>query len=1334
MQAILKSYLKKLTNLSGNNRSLLLLRNVSDQTMDLHELDYQLNEPSFHIIEKLIRRDRQIDVSPLQDARDKDTGRISQRLRKLQRMDQFIFEERGSHDLYVGWPVVKGKLSDGTLIRCPLIFFPISLEQHKKNWVLHRRDDVNVTFNKSFILAYSYFNKIKLDEDLFENNLEDFDTDSTMFRTQLYQTFKDSSLELNFNQDNFINTLVPFTNYKKDEFDKLYHEGNLKLFPEAVLGIFPQSGSYQVPDYLKMIEQVRVKDMDHFFAEKSFDNDEGSGFFREYTSGIREEQIFNAFPLDTHQENALKTVRKGRSVVIQGPPGTGKTQLIANLVTDFMARGRKVLVVSQKKAALEVLTKRLRKIDLDPFIGVVHDFKDDRKSIFNKISHQIDRISEYRQLNNNLDTVYTERQFLQVCRNLDQLVEKLNEFKEALFDTAECGYSVKELYLTSDPKKPFIPLKTVYFNYTGDQIRDFSSLISKYFTYLKKFQQYDYPWKSRKSFHGLTTSDLFDIQATLRSIIPSMNGSLKNVNEAGVSITFEQLYQMVQNKDELESIIRSMEALNRTDYLMKLLDEEEEGLWFSNMERVVLSCYQGDGPEVTLKADDIGKIQKVLYWAMESLRTPWRWIRWLLTSDKSFLKETLSANGLRLNRKGVHQLSEKIDNRLNLEHNLSKLRAKEWLHEVPGPTDSLAGIQQWFTDYEEAIKLKQLITGVRNLKEMLDRSDANRFLEGLKALKSGAEEVIEMQMAWQKWLSPLMIKKIMEEPDIVEPLVNVLTRDFDAMVKFDEITHDMTSSDRTVMEALEEVVRDFNTNEAIEIFQNSIRLAWIAHIELKYPVLRIASNGELRQFEDDLRRYSDEKHSLTLDILYMQLRERTYKDMVFNRLNNPITYRELQHQVNKKRKIWPLRKVIETFDEELYNLIPAWFCSPEAVSAIFSVEQKFDLVIFDEASQCFAERGFPSLYRGAQLVVAGDDKQLTPNDLYRVRWEDEDEEDYALEVESLLDLCRHYLTQIPLRGHYRSKNFDLIDFSNRHFYGSKLEMLPDREFFNQNDPSITYNLISGVWENNSNRPEAEEVLNTLLSIADENPGVEIGVVTTNIHQQGLIIDLIDEALASGARMPEKYFVKNIENVQGDECDILILSVTYGRDTKGNINAHFGSLNQKGGENRLNVAITRARDRVIVMTSLQPEELKVENARNDGPKLLKEYLQYAREVSDGLYKVSLPKKEEQRRDWYLSEKIHNLCKDIKTYYPYALIRDFPSSDLAVKQKDKVLGLIITDDNFYYQSPTILDHHLYKPRIFEENNWPFHSIYSRQIWIDPAGIEEQLITFINKITSD
>src|SRR5688572_19959044 len=251
------------------------------------------------------------------------------------------------------------------------------------------------------------------------------------------------------------------------------------------------------------------------------------------------------------------------------------------------------------------------------------------------------------------------------------------------------------------------------------------------------------------------------------------------------------------------------------------------------------------------------------------------------------------------------------------------------------------------------------------------------------------------------------------------------------------------------------------------------------------------------------------KQNLCREILLVKARELVYERLEYNRLNNLVTYRDLQHQVTKKKKLWPLRKLIAEFSTELFQLMPCWMASPESVSAIFPMTELFDLVIFDEASQCFSERGIPAMYRGKQVIVAGDDKQLQPSELYQVRWDDE-KESPDLEVDSLLELSERYLPTVHLQGHYRSQSLELIDFSNTHFYEGRLQLLPDREVINRHEPAIEYHNVNGIWENQTNDIEARAVAKKVFEILDQTPSKEIGVVTFNAPQQMLVLDCIEE--------------------------------------------------------------------------------------------------------------------------------------------------------------------------------------------------------------------------------
>ena len=1338
MQKILQHYLKRLTNLSGNNRSLLLLRLTSDHFIDVHSFDFVNNQPSFSIISDLIKGKSAVKLCNTFDSRNEVTNQLSMRLKKLQRSDKYIFEERGAKDLYVGWPFARGKFADGTPLRCPLLFFPVELENDGIQWSLKIRRNVNVTFNKSLLLAYAHYNKTPLDDEFIERVFDDFDNDSTVFRTALYQLIKDSPVELNFNQENFLDQLSDFTNFKKQDFINSQKDGEIKLFPEAVIGIFPQAGSYLVPDYIHMLENEKYADIEEFFVNRTLKEDEEeyrlhSHSFYDFLNKVKEEETFTPFKMDAFQENAIKAVKRGNSLVVQGPPGTGKSQMICNMISDFIARGKRVLLVCQKRAALDVVYNRLTEHNIADFAALVHDFKNDRKPIYEQLHRQIERLYEYRMKNNSLDAIQLERNFLQSSRKIDQIAEELEEFKFALFDEKEAGVSIKELYLTSDHTRPVINIKQEYKFFKVNEVDAFLSKLHIYFSYYAKFSSDDYTWKNRKSFAGYGISDLQKMREIIEEIPASQADFTKKTEELlGFKMDLTDGEKVFEMKDKLYQVAELLENEKVYEYFAYISHHQElspDLLWLSNAEKNLMACFKDNGPEISLTKYELGKFQEVLKKRMDSQKNIVKYIRWsLFSNDKPFIKRVLNANKLGQKKKHFRILENKIDNRLNLEHNLTKLRETKWLIEVP-KTYKLNDFIEWFDLQKKAVSAYAIFGHFRNFNEYFstDKYSLEDFKEKCRKLVDLTLDIPAKKARWMEYFRESRIETLLSRPELAKDMLKSLNADFDALCDFDIQRESLQNHEKAIIDKLSEVYDQNHTDNLEEVFLNSLKLAWIEYLESKYPVLRSVNSMRFEHNQKELQEEVKKKLKVSAEIVMMNARETTFRDIEFNKLNNMVTYRDLLHQVTKKRMIWPIRRVVSSFADEVFRLIPCWMASPESVSAIFPMEQLFDVVIFDEASQCFAERGIPAMYRGKQVVITGDDKQLSPFDLYKVRWDDETEDNDipALEVDSLLDLGSKYLMQVQLRGHYRSKSLDLIDFSNQLFYNGSLTLLPDREIVNSGNPAIEYIKVDGVWEGNRNKQEAEKVVEIYAKIVKEQPEKEIGIVTFNAQQQELILDSLDQyALDNKLNLPESLFVKNIENVQGDERDIIIFSIAYAADSKGAIRHQFGSLNVMKGENRLNVAVTRAREKVVIVTSIYPQELKTEDTKNEGPKLLKKYLQYSLDVSEGKFKPTLQPKEHSV-NWYLKDKLRELSQGNKKEYQF--VEEMPFADLTVKRKEKYLGLLLTDDDLYYQGVSVKDMHVYTPFTLSGKNWKFRGFSSREYWHDKEEIREQLLKF-------
>ncbi len=1344
MKHILQSYLRRLTNLSATNKSLLLLRLRVDYFVDIHDFNFLLKKPSFDIIRGLIAQKTGIPLCSLADSRDESNNLMSRKLRRLSRTEKYIFDERGSKDLYVGWPFVKGKFSDGTLVRCPLLFFPVELTLRNNDWEIGLRKDVSITFNKSFLLAYAYFNDIRLPEDLIERQLDDLDRDSTAFRTGIYNLIKESPVELNFNQENFIDELHSFKEYRKPEFEKEEKDGELKLFPEAVLGIFPQAGSYLVPDYNYLLEEDRYADIEEFFAGKTNENEEPVGrhspdFFY-FLNKIREEDTFTPYKLDAYQENALKAVKKGNSLVVQGPPGTGKSQLICNLISDFISRGQRVLLVCQKRAALDVVYERLSANGIADFAALVHDFRNYRKVIFNKINDQIEKLYDYQMKNSSLDALQMERQFSQASRKIDQIAEELEEFKKALFDESDAGISAKELYLKSDRDVPYVSLTQEYREFNYEKVIEFEPRLRAFFVYHKEYNREGYTWRERKRFTGYGLQDLKKMKAILRDIPAfqeEISGQIEKLFGAGMDLNeAEKIYDDRENLKEMLRHLKDDQTYALFQHMIKVSDSatgnSPDLLWISTQKRLLLGCFDEPGPEVTLDVEKLGEFQEVLRKKMRARGNIFARVKWHLYSktENEWVYKVLGSNHLRRKGQDYRKLEKMVDLRLNLEHNITRLRSTKWLSSLPD--FYLKDVyEQWFERSRLAVTAYMIFNQYRNFKAYFSPVGLTReqFTEKVNELYMILRDIPVRKKEWEEYFRDARIDMILADHSLSGKMIAALDRDFDALCDFDNLKNDLTSNERTVIDKLLEMQEYESEDEFAGVFRNSIWMAWIDHIETKYPVLRSVNSLKFDRMNIELQEAVSEKMRISNEITLLKARERTYENVEFNRLNNMVTYRDLKHQVEKKKQLWPIRKLVSTFEHELFNLLPCWMASPEAVSAIFPMEQIFDLVIFDEASQCFTEQGIPAMYRGKQVVVTGDKMQLSPFDLYRVRWDEEggDEADIPLEVESLLDLAGAYLMQIQLRGHYRSKSLDLIDFSNRHFYKGHLTLLPDKKVLDEGMPAIDYIKEDGRWSNQTNEMEAEKVMEIIKHLLNENPDKNIGVVTFNARQQDLIMDKLEEASMAGEmELPTDLFVKNIENVQGDERDIIIFSIAYAPDEKGKMHHHFGTLNIPNGENRLNVAVTRAREKVIVITSILPQQLKVEDLKNEGPKLLKAYLQYALEVSQGKYKPSLPEAPGHRTDWYLKNKLRQISYGDQAIFK--MKEEMPFADLTVKSEDQYLGLILTDDDLYYQSVSVKDFHVYTPITLSDKNWKYTNVFSREFWLDTERVKERIIRFV------
>ncbi len=1299
MSRILKSYLKRLTNLSSRNKSLLLPRLITEQFADLHATDFLLNTPSFEILQQVIQRRTRIALCDVADPRYEKVNLLSRTLRKIARTEAFITEERGSRDLYVGYPFVRGKFTNGAVVHAPLLFFPVTLKMDREQWCLSCRNDVGVVLNRAFALAYAQFNETRIPDSILETVFEDFPTHATLFRTELYKWLKESPFQVNFNQELFEDKLRSFDALKGSELELQEKAGELKLYPEAVLGIFPQSGSYLEPDYHYLIGQDSVP-----LAQVNPEPAPGV---------VKEELLLTPFPLDLSQEKAVRAVKQGQSLVVQGPPGTGKSQLICNLMADFAAQGKKVLLVCQKRAALDVVYQRLQDAGLGGFAALIHDYKNDRPALYQQIAGQAQGVEAYRKENYSLDAVFIEREYYRECRQIDQAVEALEAFRQALSDEELAGVSIKELYLTSRADAQAIPLNDILKAFPMERAEAFKRRLQYFMAYWLRITP-EHTWYRRRDFSCFKQVDyqrMEELLAEWPAFYGRQQQEFREITARHLEKSFFTYFDVLtENIAQASALLQDPVVFELFRAYNRVPADNSARIRF--IRKTIQALQARDGFETQLSADRLLPFQQQLAGVIRRKESfvyglLWEWFG----EDREEIRRIGAKKGLNTHPEDLMKLNQFIQNRLDLEEwfrNPLLRFDRKYIRSGAEYADAHLAFLQKAAQASEVVQLFQVAQPLfaQLTEATADKKHLLQKLDQLSAWIANWQSYLE---ALEPWLIPEQLQELLDRPEThSQELLRELTRDFDELVEMDALRNDFSAEELTATEricSLGMAMALKRDSDYVVLFDNSVRLAWIQLIEERYPVLKAVSSLKMQQLETTLQQGIIRKQELSGDIVRMKLKEYLYTDTEKNRLGNLVTYRELLHQVTKKRRIWPIRKLLETMGAEVFRLLPCWMTSPEAASAMFPMTAGlFDLVIFDEASQCYAEYALPAAYRGKQLVIAGDSKQLPPTDLYKIRFEEVLEETenvpVELEVESLLDLASQRLPACQLTGHYRSLSLDLIQFSNAHFYKNSLHLLPDFEYINRSEPGITYHKVNGIWEKGINRIEAQKVLELVRELQVTTRSV--GIVTFNYPQQQLIEELLE---AEQLVFPE-LFVKNIENVQGDERDVIIFSVGYASDAQGRLMMQFGSLNTQGGENRLNVAVTRARRKIHMVTSLWPLQLRTENSAHNGPRLLKAYLEYAHQVSDGKF---LPQPLETPR-----HRSQLLLRDqLLDKIPYAG-RELPFADLTLKTDQGYQGLILTDDDPYFYSTSAKEPHAYLPLSLRRKNWPFKRIYSREYW--------------------
>ena len=445
----------------------------------------------------------------------------------------------------------------------------------------------------------------------------------------------------------------------------------------------------------------------------------------------------------------------------------------------------------------------------------------------------------------------------------------------------------------------------------------------------------------------------------------------------------------------------------------------------------------------------------------------------------------------------------------------------------------------------------------------------------------------------------------------------------------------------------------------------------------------------------------------------------------------------LAHEVNKKARHLPLRQLFGKIPNVLTRLAPCVMMSPLSIAQYLPADSKpFDVVIFDEASQMPVWDAVGAIARGSQVVVVGDPEQLPPTSVgQRAADGEEDDYDVVQTQKSILDEClSSNIPSLRLNWHYRSKHESLIAFSNAKYYRGELVTFPSP--FTKDAAVRLVSVESGIYERGKarvNRKEAQELVIDVVQRMRTSTE-SIGIVTFNAEQQKLIENLLDaERMTDPAlerhwdksQTTEPVFVKNLENVQGDERDVIYFSVAVGRDASGRISAQVSSLNGEGGHRRLNVAVTRARSEMVVFSSLQPEEVDLGRTNSRGVIDFKHFLEFAKHGPRAIAEAFAPTGRDTESPFEEAVKRALEAKGW-TVIPQIGVSGF-RVDLGIVHPDapgRFLAGIEADGAQFHSSASARDRDKLREAVLTRLGWRVRRIWSTEWWMDSESALEKV----------
>ena len=1040
-----------------------------------------------------------------------------------------------------------------------------------------------------------------------------------------------------------------------------------------------------------------------------------------------EAELALPIPADSSQLAAAYSAAKGRSFVLHGPPGTGKSQTITNMIAGALGQGKTVLFVAEKQAALQVVQRRLEAIGLAPFCLELHSSKSRKRDVLEELQRAIE-----------VGRDAPPEGYAALAERLAGLRAQLNASVSALHQKRRCGLSLYETIARYEqhrhaPDCLQMPAELAA-RLDGEGVAAQQALVEELLSAAEE--------AGTIAEHPLRGIGQTEYSQTLRMEAP---GALEAYERAldGLCAALKALAKeaglpaqaMPENARRMEKIAALLQrACELPEAYLRLSTPGEL------LEPLQDYCRKADraaGLRLGLSRDFREELFSL---PGADLAREWRELepRWALPRalGRNRLKKALLAvgKGKRLEDARAAAALSALEECQGLEAACRTLSAR-----LP------ACVLPEGNEYEQALDRLRARMRLAEELEPLAQGQAERLLPSARAL---AERAGAYREAY---------RTLEEAGERVERLFRPLQGTF---LRGEEAAAACAAQSERWRQALPELrpyvrylslcarARAQGLEFLVQGLEQGLPLeqAKPAYLRALYRALALCIFGEEpladrfsgKAFEQKVKSYQ------ALDARFRQLTQQQLRAQLAARVpdltlaaaqSSEVSI--LQRAIRSGGRGVSIRKLLSQLPSLLPRLCPCMLMSPlSAAQYLDPARQPFDLVLFDEASQLPTCKAVGVLARGKEAVVVGDPKQLPPTNFFAVQLSDE--EDWEVEdLESILDDC--LALSIPdahLQWHYRSKHESLIAFSNAQFYDNRLLTFPSP---GDRNSRVRFVGVEGVYDRGrtkQNLAEARAVTARILQRLRAGDGRSMGVVTFSAAQQNLIDDLLTEAFRDEPELEQRalqreepLFIKNLENVQGDERDVVLFSVGYGPDQEGRVAMNFGPLNREGGWRRLNVAVSRAREEMEVFSTLQPEQLDFTRTSAQGVAALKRFLDYAK-----LGRLPAAGEGTEARE---PDGLALAVAEALEAEGYRVERNIGRSgyrvDLGVRRQgeEKYLLGVLLDGKTYAAAQTAYDRDISREGVLRRLGWQLEHVWALDWWDNPKKERERLLERLKRL---